>query len=148
MPEEKRISPAVVIVGGIGLGLAAVVGLYALSRAWAAPPEEEIEQAKFYMPSEMEVLESGPENGLYTVTFSLKITNKGNVAGRHGLTWGSNYLGPEYEEEGSRIIELGPGESYTWSWSYTEVFDYYRGYFTCWLFGDWEADNSSVGVWQ
>ena len=36
--EERRISPAVVIVGGLGLGLAAVVGLYALSRAWAAPP--------------------------------------------------------------------------------------------------------------
>ncbi|MBA7641345.1 hypothetical protein ES703_49022 [subsurface metagenome] len=39
MPEEKRrISPVVVIVGGLGLGLAAAVGIAALSRAWAAPP--------------------------------------------------------------------------------------------------------------
>lgn len=35
--EEKRISPAVVIIP-IGLGLAAVVGIAAL--AWAAPPPE------------------------------------------------------------------------------------------------------------
>ncbi|GAI59650.1 unnamed protein product, partial [marine sediment metagenome] len=35
MPEEKRISPALVIIP-IGLGLAAVVGLAAM--AWAAPP--------------------------------------------------------------------------------------------------------------
>ncbi len=38
MPEEeRRISPAVVIIP-IGLGLAAVVGIAAL--AWAAPPPE------------------------------------------------------------------------------------------------------------
>ncbi|MBA7613548.1 hypothetical protein ES703_20799 [subsurface metagenome] len=36
MAEERRISPVVVIVGGLGLGLAAVVGITAL--AWAAPP--------------------------------------------------------------------------------------------------------------
>lgn len=36
MPEEKRISPAVVIAGGLVLGLAAAVGIAAL--AWAAPP--------------------------------------------------------------------------------------------------------------
>ncbi|MBA7599358.1 hypothetical protein ES703_06390 [subsurface metagenome] len=35
---EKRISPAVVIVGGLGLGLAAAVGVAALARTWAAPP--------------------------------------------------------------------------------------------------------------
>ena len=35
MAEEKRISPAVVLIP-VGLGLAAVVGLAAL--AWAAPP--------------------------------------------------------------------------------------------------------------
>ncbi|MBA7686508.1 hypothetical protein ES703_94958 [subsurface metagenome] len=37
MPEEKRISPAVVIVGGIGLSLAAVVGVVALARAAVVP---------------------------------------------------------------------------------------------------------------
>ncbi len=34
--QEERISPAVVIVAGLGLGLAAVVGVVALARA--APP--------------------------------------------------------------------------------------------------------------
>ena len=48
MPEEKRISPAVVIVGGIGLGLAAVVGLYALSRAAAPPGCLELDPDRFY----------------------------------------------------------------------------------------------------
>ncbi|MBA7628107.1 hypothetical protein ES703_35577 [subsurface metagenome] len=37
MPEEKRISPALVIVGGLGLGLVAAVGVFALAQA--APPE-------------------------------------------------------------------------------------------------------------
>ncbi|MBA7706848.1 hypothetical protein ES703_115705 [subsurface metagenome] len=37
MPEERRISPAIVIAGGLGLGLVAVVGIAAL--AMAAPPE-------------------------------------------------------------------------------------------------------------
>ncbi len=36
MPEERRISPGLVIAGGIGLGLAAVAVIAAL--AWAAPP--------------------------------------------------------------------------------------------------------------
>ncbi len=35
MPEERRISPAIVIIP-VGLGLAALVGVAAL--AWAAPP--------------------------------------------------------------------------------------------------------------
>ncbi len=38
--EEKRISPAVVIVGGLVLGLAAAAGIYAFAQA--APPEEGI----------------------------------------------------------------------------------------------------------
>ena len=37
MPEEERISPAVVIVGALGLGFVGVLGLAAL--AWAAPPK-------------------------------------------------------------------------------------------------------------
>lgn len=36
MPEEKRISPVVIIGAVLGLGLVAVVGAAAL--AWAAPP--------------------------------------------------------------------------------------------------------------
>lgn len=33
---EKRISPAIIIPVGLGLGLVAIVGVFAL--AWAAPP--------------------------------------------------------------------------------------------------------------
>lgn len=36
MAEEKKMHPGVIIVGGLGLGLAAVLGFAAL--AWAAPP--------------------------------------------------------------------------------------------------------------
>lgn len=39
MPEERRISPAIAIVGaGLGLGVLGTLALVAL--AWAAPPEE------------------------------------------------------------------------------------------------------------
>jgi len=37
MPEERRISPAVIIPVSLGLGLAAALGIVALARA--APPE-------------------------------------------------------------------------------------------------------------
>lgn len=36
MPEEKRISPGIVILGGLGLALVGMLGLASL--AWAAPP--------------------------------------------------------------------------------------------------------------
>lgn len=39
MPEEKRISPGVVILGGLGLALVGALGLATL--AWAAPPPAE-----------------------------------------------------------------------------------------------------------
>ncbi|MBA7599359.1 hypothetical protein ES703_06391 [subsurface metagenome] len=49
MPEEKRISPAVVIVGGLGLGLAATVGLAAMAMAVAPPPVcLELDPDRFY----------------------------------------------------------------------------------------------------
>ncbi len=120
---------------------------------FAPPPPT---AAKFYMPSTLTIREEGPYNGLYKVTFSTQITNRGNALGRYDLTWGSNYLTaspylPGYgawEEETSRRITLQPGETYSWSWTYEEVFDYYRGYFTCQLFGDWEGDNKAVGIWR
>lgn len=46
MPEEKRISPAIVIVGGLGLGIAAAVGIAAL--AMAAPPAPPPGKANLY----------------------------------------------------------------------------------------------------
>ena len=119
-----------------------------------APPPPPPAVARFYMPPTLNIREEGPYNGLYKVTFSTEITNKGDATGREQLTWGSNYLtaspylpgyGP-WEEEVSRFIELRPGESYDWSYTYDEVFDYYSGYFTCKLFGGWEGNNSSVGT--
>jgi len=127
-------------------------------REVAAPPAPPAPPAvaQFYMPAALNVREAGPYNGLYKVTFSIEITNRGNASGRYKLAWGSNYLtaspylpgyGP-WEEETSRIITIQPGETYYWSWTYEEVFDYYRGYFTCHLFGAWEGDNEAKGVWR
>lgn len=117
-------------------------------REEAPPPPLPAAVARFYMPSTLNVKATGPYNGFYTVTFSTRITNKGNASGRYQLTWGSNYLQAAYEEEASRIITLAPGESFDWSVTYEEVFDYYLGYFTCWLFGAWEGDNEAKGVWR
>ena len=39
MPEEKRISPAIIIPIGLGLGLAAAAGIYILAQAAPLPPE-------------------------------------------------------------------------------------------------------------
>lgn len=123
---------AVSIVGATSLGI------WALSRRAAAAPEG-------IHISDMEAIESGPLDGYYDVIFSAEITNVGSEPQRVTLEWGSNYLGPGYEEEVSKIIDLEPGETYSWAWTYTEVFDYYRGYFTCWLFVD---GAERKGVWK
>ena len=116
MRKESKALLTVAIVGGTGLGI------FALSKRAAATPGLSV--------SKMEVGESGPYDGFYNVIFSAKITNTGGVPQSLQLVWGSNYLG-QHEEEGSRIINLAPGASYSWSTTYTEVFDYYRGFFTC-----------------
>ena len=46
MTEERRISPAIVIVGGLGLGLAAALGIAAI--AMAAPPTPPPGRANLY----------------------------------------------------------------------------------------------------
>jgi len=120
------------------------------------PPPAPPAAAKFYMPSTLTIREEGPYNGFYKVTFSTRITNRGDAPERYDLTWGSNYLTaspylPGYgawEEETSRRITIQPGETYYWSWTYEEVFDFYRGYFTCQLKGEWEGDNKAVGIWR
>ncbi len=104
-------------------------------------------QDQFYMPPTLQVSEAGPVNGEYTLTFSIRITNKGTAAGTYQLTWGSNEFTPEYEVQATRIITIKAGESYDWTWTWTEIPDYYRGYFTVQLFGDWATDNSAIRVW-
>jgi len=85
--------------------------------------------------------------GFFTVTFSCNITNISADAIRVQLVWGTNYWAPWYEEEVSRIINIEPGQTYPWLWQYEEeVYDYYQGYFTCWLYiGD---DIVEIGVWK
>lgn len=110
---------ALLTVGIVGT---AVLGIFTLSKRAAGTPGISV--------SKMEVGESGPYDGFYNVIFSAKVTNTGGVPQSLQLVWGSNYLGM-YEEESSRIITLAPGATYSWSTTYTEVFDYYRGFFTC-----------------
>lgn len=108
---------------------------------------ERVAKPKFYMPPTLEVKEAGPVDEEYIITFSTRITNKGDAKGRFSLVWGSNELSSEYAEEASRIIEIEPGKSYDWSWSWPEIPYYYRGYFTVWLFGGWEGNNAAMGIW-
>lgn len=103
---------------------------------------------QFYMPPTLQVSESGPVDGEYSVTFSTTITNKGKADGTHQLEWGSNEFVPEYDLQASRIITIKAGERYEWTWTWTEIPYYYRGYFTVQLFGDWETNNAAIGVWQ
>lgn len=84
MAEEKKISPAVVIVGGLGLGLAAAVGIAALARA--APPEEPEEGGVtivIYDEWGNPVPTSSPailnEGGIYTMVIT--VTNMTTKAG-------------------------------------------------------------------
>jgi len=95
-------------------------------------------------PMAVKAVYSSP--GFYIVTFSCTITNRGSEAQKVQLVWGTNYWAPWYEEEVSRIINLEPGQTYPWSWEYEEeVYDYYRGYFTCWLY----VEGIEVkGVWK
>ena len=48
MPEEKRISPAVIIPIGLGLGLVAVVGVAAMAMAAVPPGCLKLDPDKFY----------------------------------------------------------------------------------------------------
>jgi len=110
---------ALLTVGIVGT---AVLSIFALSKRAAGTPGISV--------SKMEVIASGPHDGLYEVIFSAMVTNTGSMPQSLQLVWGSNYLG-QHEEEGSRIISLAPRAVYFWSATYTEVFDYYRGFFTC-----------------
>lgn len=96
-------------------------------------------------PMGVKAVPSSP--GFYIVTFSCTITNIGEEAIRVQLVWGTNYWAPWYEEEVSRIIDILPGQTYPWLYEYPEeVYDYYQGYFTCWLYiGDFIVE---IGVWK
>jgi len=79
---------------------------------------------------------------------STRIVNMGDEAASHSITWSSNYISPQQEEEASRVIDLQPGQVHQWFWEWEEVYDYYSGYFTVVLKGDWEDDNVAMGVFN
>ena len=102
----------------------------------------EIPAAKFYVPSVMSVsVTDGTHLDMYwRCSFSVIITNKGEVRGTHNITWQD-----QYERGGSAQITLNPGESYTWSTWWFHDFRRLPPPLTCELWGDWEQDNYSKG---
>lgn len=94
MAEERRISPAVVIIP-VGLGLAAVAGIAAL--AWAAPPGAKFEVSNLFIsPTEV--------NPGQVVTIGCTITNIGTEAGSYTVKLGGDLMAEQ-------TVTLEPGES-------------------------------------
>ncbi|GAH51760.1 unnamed protein product, partial [marine sediment metagenome] len=92
---EEKIHPGVVIVGGLGLGLAGVVVMAALARA--APPDEFEVSDLIISPYEVQIG--------YPVSISCLVENIGTETGTKTIIC---------EVEGTimeRIVTLGPGES-------------------------------------
>ena len=105
--------------------------------------EVEVNTHGFYMPPEMEVkVTNGSYMGMYWLCeFSVPITNKGEEAATHILTWRDSV-----EMEGhTQEITLAPGETYIWS--HSQYIDFRRiPEYSLWLSGDWEGNNNSQGI--
>jgi len=104
MVEEKGISPAVVIVGGLGLGLVAALGTFALARA--APP---IVPWEYGQPSCWVTGSSFP--WVWQVRFKCLITNPGSVSTSKDVFLMVD-RGAGWESFGPYSGVLGPGESW------------------------------------
>ncbi|GAH56761.1 unnamed protein product, partial [marine sediment metagenome] len=94
MPEEK-IHPGVVIVGGLGLGLAGVLVMSALARA--APPDEFEVSDLIISPYEVQIG--------YPVSISCLVENIGTETGSKAIILEVN------GEMAEQIVTLAPGES-------------------------------------
>jgi len=81
MEEEKRISPAVVIAGGLGLGLVAVVGIAAL--AMAAPPAPPPGRANLY-GKVTDAVTGDPISGVLVVLNGMQVFT--DAQGNYALT--------------------------------------------------------------
>lgn len=96
MPKERRISPAVAIVGA-GLGLAVVGTLALVALARAAPPGAEFRVSNLLIsPTEV--------NPGQLVTISCTVTNIGTEAGDYTVTLGGDFMAEQ-------VVSLAPGES-------------------------------------
>lgn len=100
MPEEERISPAVVIGGGLLLGLGATAAVAAIAlAALPTPPGAEFKVSDLIIsPAEVT-----PEQ---IVTISCTVTNIGTEAGTYTVHLGGDFVAEQ-------IVELAPGESKT-----------------------------------
>ena len=128
MPEERRISPALVIIPiGLGLGIAAAVGIAALARAALpevppeeVPPEEvppEVPPSAFTfsnVSAQKVVMESAP--AWETMNFYCTITNPSSVT----ITRTINVM-----------VRWGDGSPY-WQWSFDLTLDPGQGYLFEW----------------
>lgn len=147
---------------GLAVLIAAVLALGLSKKTSAEVPEEEENgggdgyefEPDLSMPSALQIEVVGPDqDNYYQITFKTTITNNGLAQGTFQLTWGTNELhmvtSPnDFEIEGSQIVTLAPGESFEWKQTWPDIFDYYKGYFKCWLFGDWSPDAYAIGLFQ
>ena len=95
------------------------------------------------MPSQVEVeVTNGSYMSMYWMCeFSIPITNKGEEATTHVLTWRDSV---EMEER-TQEITLAPGQTYMWS--HSQYIDFRRiDEYSVWLSGDWESYKVSAGT--
>ena len=131
MPEEK-IHPGVVIVGGLGLGLAGVVVMSALARA--APPDEFEVSDLVISP---EVVSLGQ-----SVIISVLVINTGTESGSKTITC---------EVEGTimeQIVTLGPGESQVVTFEVTPEVAKAYSVSVDGLYGSFEATEVGVAAYS
>ena len=107
MAEEERISPAVVIAGALGLGLAGVLGLTAL--AWAVPPKAGIILDAKWRETGTEQWHSFPLSVPAYTDVDIKCRVRNNSDSRATFTMGAVSLG-RYRLYPETLTTLDPGD--------------------------------------
>lgn len=88
MPEEVKISPAVIIPIGLGLGLVGAVGLYALAQAAPAPEGAKI-KIEILDAEGHPVPHNSPVSLLEGESYTVRLTIT-NLSTKAGEPWGTN----------------------------------------------------------
>lgn len=123
MSEERKFSPALVIVGGLGLGLVAAVGVYALARAAPGPPTG--------VPWEYSDVQCPIEpSGIgvwWQVNFSATIKNVGDETATKtvALRWRRSDINGDWSTLKTVELTLAPGESYVFESDLGSLLIYY-----------------------